>query len=109
MTILFSKSTAAKEKISLLFLLKLLILGTLLKTIFFIYNFKIAEGWEIYNFRDAIKIFKWSVLYDLFCISIILVPLLTILFAGGKYVQNKFTRIFLTTVFSIVLTIFIFL
>jgi phosphoglycerol transferase MdoB-like AlkP superfamily enzyme len=109
MTILFCKSTAAKEKISLLFLLKLLILGCLLKCVFFFYNYKVAEGWKVDSFRDAGKIIKWSLLYDAFCISLIILPLLAVLFAGGKYLQNRLVTGVFTTLFTIAITVFIFL
>src|SRR6188768_3787473 len=96
MTNLFFKSTARKEKISLLFLLKLLFLGCLLKCVFFIYNYNTTEGWNIHGFQDAWKIIKWSLLYDGFCICIILIPRLAILFAGGKYLQHRFVRLVLS-------------
>jgi phosphoglycerol transferase MdoB-like AlkP superfamily enzyme len=107
MTILLIKSTAAKEKISLLFLLKLLILGCLLKCAYFFYNYKAAEGWNIHSFPDVLKIISWSLLYDAFSISIIIIPLFAVLFAGGKKIKKKLPQCLVATLFTIAITLFI--
>ena len=83
------KIIATKEKPALLFLLKLLILGCVLKCIFFFYNYNISNGWSIHKPTDIWPILKWSLLYDFFSISLINAPLLFFVFITGKYLHKK--------------------
>ena len=61
------------------FLLKLLILLSLLKCIFFFYNLHSGQGWQVTGFSNIIILLCWSVFYDIFIISVLAIPL-TILF-----------------------------
>ena len=106
--LLFLKNIAADEKPALLFFLKLLILGCLLKSIFFIYNYGIAGGWSV-DAADVIKIAKWSLLYDAFSIAVILAPLLIILSAAGKYLRHKNGPVLPDVFFSLLFTFLFFL
>ncbi len=109
MTILLFQSTAAKEKMALLFIIKLLILGCLLKCIFFFYNYNVSGAWHLKGWKDITIISLWAIAYDVFCISSILLPLFGILAGGGKYLQLKIARRIITAFFSIAVTLFIFI
>ncbi len=88
------------------FLLKLLILLSLLKCIFFFYNLHSGQGWQVTGFSNAILLICWSVFYDIFIISILAVPL-TILFFLFK---NKTTILKITgIIFSALLSLMVLL
>lgn len=63
-----------REGTALIFLLKLLILLCLVKTIFLFYNYQINNGWEIRTGEEAVNIIKWSFYYDLVCIALVTLP-----------------------------------
>jgi phosphoglycerol transferase MdoB-like AlkP superfamily enzyme len=62
------------------FLLKLLILLSLLKCIFFLYNVHSGQGWKINNFRTLLVVIGWSVFYDVAVISLLALPLSILFF-----------------------------
>jgi phosphoglycerol transferase MdoB-like AlkP superfamily enzyme len=109
MPILLFQSTAAKEKTALFFFLKLLILGCLLKCIFFFYNYNVSGGWGITGWKNIGCLWFWGLVYDLFCLSSILLPFFAAIAGGGKYLQQQFVRATVAILFSSAITFFIFL
>ena len=107
--LLILKNRAVEEKPALLFFLKLLILGCLLKIIFYFYNYGIAGGWSVDGNADVIKIVKWALFYDTFSIAVVLAPLLIILSAKGKYLRHKNVIVLSAGFFSLIFTFLFFL
>lgn len=103
------KNTASKEKPAWIFLLKLLILGSLLKCIFFFYNYRIFNGWSITDLADGWLILKWSLLYDSLIIAMVNLPLTIILFVAGKFLQYRLVNLFIKSLFTLLNTFIIFL
>ncbi|HEY5408947.1 MAG TPA: LTA synthase family protein [Ginsengibacter sp.] len=66
------------------FLIKLLILLSLLKCIFFYYNLHSGQGWKINNFRTLLSVIAWSVFYDVAIISLLALPLVILVFLLKK-------------------------
>lgn len=88
-------STAfSKEKPALIFLLKLVLLLTLLKTIFFLYNF--GETGRPAGSGEFVKILKWSFYYDLIFSSICLLPFFMALWLGKKLQAVKVACMYLS-------------
>ncbi len=104
-----SKQQGFKQHSALQFLLKLLLLLCLLKTIFFVYNYSLGNGWAIHNFQQAWKVGKWSLLYDVFTILIINIPLLLLLMIAGKKLQRPAPSLLVAVVFAALNTLMIFL
>jgi phosphoglycerol transferase MdoB-like AlkP superfamily enzyme len=101
------KNTFIKEKTSLLFFSKLLILLSALKCVFFFYNSGAANGWSVADVKNAFQIIKWSVLYDFFCIAIIHLPLLIFLLVVGKLAQKKIITLPVLLIFTLADTLLI--
>ncbi|MEO6229473.1 MAG: sulfatase-like hydrolase/transferase [Ferruginibacter sp.] len=83
------KNTVAKEKSAWLLFSKLLILLSALKYVFYLYNYRVANGWALHGFNDILRIIKWSLLYDLVCISVIYLPFLFLLLITGRLIKKK--------------------
>jgi phosphoglycerol transferase MdoB-like AlkP superfamily enzyme len=102
------KKAIAGERTALIFLLKLLILLCLVKTIFLFYNYQTNNGWQIKTWKEAGKILLWSVYYDLVCIALVSVPffLATLLPVKNKLLFNTTAWISISlTVFAYILNI----
>jgi Sulfatase len=109
MNFLFAKLSTANEKPALIFLLKLLILASVLKCIFFFHNYVISGGWFIDSGNDLSLILRWSFLYDTLLLTLINLPLLLMVFVAGKHLQKKVNRIILAIVFAALNTFLVFL
>ncbi len=107
--VLFVNSSARKENPALYFLIKLLILAWAMKGFFFLYNYTITAGWEIRDVSDIIKILGWSFLYDGFCISLLVIPLLFILVSCRNKFKYKPLRITTWALFAVIFSLFILL
>jgi len=70
------KQALTKEKPALLFLLKLLILLCLVKTIFLIYNYSFFGDWGNQPFAMASKVVAWSIYYDAVMACMVALPML---------------------------------
>lgn len=103
------KNTVKKETTALLFLSKLLILLCILKCAFFAYNYRVAGGWSINNANGLWRILEWSLLYDASCLVLIFLPFLLISAAAGKFLQNRFAGSAIAILFTLPLTLVIFL
>lgn len=103
------KNLAVKEKTAGLFFSKLLILLSALKCVFFFYNYRVASGWSVQGFSNAAQIIQWSFLYDVFCCTLVNLPLFLFLLLAGKYAQKKIIRLPLLIIFALVNTFVIFL
>ena len=68
------KKAISNEQPALIFLLKLLLLLCLVKSFFFIYNYKYNHGWDIHSTGEAIRVLGWSVYYDTVTVAIITLP-----------------------------------
>ncbi len=86
-----TKDKVLQEKTALLFLLKLLILMCLLKSIFFAYNYQISDGWKVSS-DNIWQVLAWSVLFDTFVLCLVNTPLLLLLFPGGRLIQGSLLR-----------------
>lgn len=93
-----------KEKPALLFLLKLLLLLTALKCIFFFYNYELANGWQINSFKEFLKLSGWSLLYDFASISIINVLLLLLIVLAKKILKKQLPKVIIILLFTAVNT-----
>ena len=83
------------------FLLKLLILLSLLKCIFFFYNLHSGQGWQVTGFSNVILLICWSGFYDIFIISILTVPLTVLFFLfKNKSTILKIINIIFSALFS---------
>jgi hypothetical protein len=78
------------KKSALNFLLKLLILLSLLKCIFFFYNYTVASGWKIESISIFFSIITWSFLYDILWIAIINVPFFLLLIVFKRFLKKSF-------------------
>jgi phosphoglycerol transferase MdoB-like AlkP superfamily enzyme len=101
------KNTFIKEKTSLLFFSKLLILLSALKCVFFFYNYRVASGWSVADAKNAFQIIKWSVLYDVFCIAIIHLPLFIFLLPARRLVHKKMIALPVLLIFTLADTLLI--
>ena len=95
------KQLVAKEKAALLFLIKLLVLLCLLKTIFFVYNYSLTGGWALQGFKNDVRIIGWSLLYDALVIALINFPLFLLLLIFGKALKNLFLKKSLAWLFAV--------
>ncbi|RYY45841.1 MAG: LTA synthase family protein [Chitinophagaceae bacterium] len=68
------KKIIAREYPAVQLLLKLLILLWLVKTIFFLYNYRLSNGWEISNAKTLFAVLGWALYYDLLCTALVLLP-----------------------------------
>lgn len=99
------KNTA--EKTAWLFFSKLLILLSAVKCVFFFFNYKVANGWSVNGAGNVVRLIKWSLLYDAFCIALIYLPFLLLVLAGGLLLKKKLFRIPLLITTSLAITILI--
>ena len=78
------------------FLIKLLLLLSLLKCIFFLYNVHSGQGWKISNLRTALLVTGWSVFYDIAVISLLSLPLVILvnLFKKNKVIVKGICFVF---------------
>ncbi|MBL0355705.1 MAG: LTA synthase family protein [Chitinophagaceae bacterium] len=102
-------SIAKKEKPALLFFLKLLILLCVIKSVFFFYNYSIADGWALNTTRDFFRLLLWSLLSDSFAIALINLPLFLLLLITGKFLKSKAVKILVALLFTILNTFSLFL
>jgi phosphoglycerol transferase MdoB-like AlkP superfamily enzyme len=84
-------------------------LESLLKCIFFFYNYSIFNGWSITELADGWLILKWSLLYDSLLIALVNLPLTLILFVAGKFLQYRLANLFVLSLFTLINTFIIFL
>lgn len=103
------KKKATSEKKAFAFLLKLLILLTALKCIFFIYNYNVGDGWRVYHLIDVVLILKWSLIYDGISIACINCVMFVLLFACGRFFKYNFFRKSFLVTFSLANTFLILL
>ena len=103
------KASIAKEKTALLFLSKLLILLCCLKCVFFLYNYQIANGWSVQGITNILLIIKWSLLYDAVCVALANLPLFIFFLVTGKLLYNKFVKVSVLLLFTLINTFLILL
>ena len=85
---LLLKNNVAKETAGLLFILKLLFLMCLIKSIFFFYNYNISNGWSL-NSGNVWPVILWSLLYDAFILCLVNAPLFIFLILPGKVLRSN--------------------
>jgi hypothetical protein len=78
------------------FLIKVLILLSLIRCIFFIYNLHSGQRLKINNFSVALNVIGWSVFYDVCVISFLSLPLafLLVIFKKVKAIEKIILLIF---------------
>lgn len=99
------KNSWHKNKSSLLFLLKLLILLGFLKLIFFFYNKKISNGWELEGISNMAQIIEWGLFYDILCICTINILFFLILIIASRLSEKKYFQNILPLPFAILNTL----
>src|SRR5690606_30081818 len=73
------RQIATKMQPAAILCLKLLLLFTLIKCIFYFYNLNSGQGWHVTGLPNLLHILFWSLWYDLFIIAtLLLIPVLTL-------------------------------
>jgi phosphoglycerol transferase MdoB-like AlkP superfamily enzyme len=103
------KTAVVKEKTAWLFLSKLLILLSALKCVFFFYNYRVANGWSVTGVANVFQLIKWSLFYDVACITLLHLPLFIFFLLSGKLIQKKIIRVPVIIFYSLANTLLLLL
>ena len=94
------KQLVVNEKKALFFLIKLLLLLCVIKSIFFVYNYRLTGGWALQGYQNVFQIIGWSLLYDTFIVALINLPFFLLVFIFGHTQKGKVTKVILALVFA---------
>lgn len=101
--------TAPKQNRAISFLLKMLFILCLLKIAFFGWNFSVTNGWAIKDANNFFSIIKWSLIYDVFTVAVINLPLLLLLWCNNSFLRNKIVNNILIVTCAVANTVCLFL
>ena len=88
-------------KPSALFLIKLVILLSLLKCIFFLFNRHSGQGWQINTIGNAVRLTGWSLFYDTTIVAFMVLPLAVLfLLVRKSKAGTKFLLLLSSSVFA---------
>ena len=74
------RQLALKLQPAAILFLKILLLFSLIKCIFYFYNLQSGQGWQVTGLGNALQLIFWSLIYDAFVIAaLFLIPILAIL------------------------------